>query len=281
MTARLRPLTAREARWATGFWGDVHERTRRVTVPRMWDSLSDPAVSPALRNFEMAAGTVEGTHEGPPFMDGDFYKWLEAAVTQLETDPDPWLADTVERVTALIASVQREDGYLHTPTLIAARNHEQATALADRFHFETYNLGHLITVGVRHHEVTGSTTLLDVARGAAAFLEHLAADEPLELARSAICPSHYMAVIELYRRPARGATSTSPRRSSACATTSPAAMTTRTACPSVSRPSSPGTRCARTTSTPASRTWSPRPATPNSPRCSSACGPTSSARSCT
>lgn len=199
MTARLRPLTAREARWATGFWGDVHERTRRVTVPRMWDSLSDPAVSPALRNFEMAAGTVEGTHEGPPFMDGDFYKWLEAAVTQLETDPDPWLADTVERVTALIASVQREDGYLHTPTLIAARNHEQATALADRFHFETYNLGHLITVGVRHHEVTGSTTLLDVARGAAAFLEHLAADEPLELARSAICPSHYMAVIELYR----------------------------------------------------------------------------------
>ena len=95
--------------------------------------------------------------------------------------------------------MQREDGYVHTPTLIAARHHQDALALADRFHFETYNLGHLITAGVRHYEVTGSTTLLDVARGAARFLENLAANEPVELARSAICPSHYMAVIDLYR----------------------------------------------------------------------------------
>lgn len=208
MTVALRPLGANEARWASGFWGDVHERTRTATIPSMWASLSDPAVSPGLRNFEIAAGLETGEHTGPPFMDGDFYKWLEAAVAQLETDPEPWLAETVERVATLIASVQRDDGYLHTPTLIAAHNalqrdqdqdREEVVALADRFHFETYNLGHLITVGVRHHEVTGSTTLLDVARGAASFLEDLATNKPLELARSAICPSHYMAVIELYR----------------------------------------------------------------------------------
>lgn len=52
---------------------------------------------------------------------------------------------------------------------------------------------------MRHHEVTGSDTLLDAARRAAGFLEDLATNKPLELARSAICPSHYMAVIELYR----------------------------------------------------------------------------------
>jgi len=195
----LRALQADGARWASGFWGEVHERTRTQTVPAMWQSLSDSSVSPGLRNFRVAAGLEEGAHEGPPFMDGDFYKWLEAAVAQLETDPEPWLAETVEMVAALIASVQREDGYVHTPTLIASRNDESATALADRFHFETYNLGHLITVGVRHHAVTGSTTLLDVARGAASFLEDLATNKPLELARSAICPSHYMAVIDLYR----------------------------------------------------------------------------------
>ncbi|MET0813327.1 MAG: beta-L-arabinofuranosidase domain-containing protein, partial [Microbacterium sp.] len=193
------PLTAPDARWASGFWGGIHARTRTATVPSMWASLSDPQVSAGLRNFEVAAGLVPGAHDGPPFMDGDFYKWLEAAIAQLETDPEPWLAETIERVAELIAAVQREDGYLHTPTLIAERNAEQASALADRFHFETYNLGHLITAGVRHHEVTGSTTLLDVARGAASFLEDLATNKPLELARSAICPSHYMAVIELYR----------------------------------------------------------------------------------
>ena len=52
-------------------------------------------------------------------MDGDFYKWLEAAIARLETDPDPELAARIEELAQLIASVQRDDGYLHTPTLIA------------------------------------------------------------------------------------------------------------------------------------------------------------------
>jgi DUF1680 family protein len=197
--ARLRPLGADSARWASGFWGEVHDRTRDVTIPQIWSSLSDPAVSPGLANFRVAAGHEPGEHAGPPFMDGDFYKWLEAAIARLETDPDPELAARIQDIAALIASVQREDGYLHTPTIISTRNHEDALALADRFHFETYNLGHLITTGVRHYEVTGSTTLLDAARKAAGFLEDLATNKPLELAKSAICPSHYMAVIDLYR----------------------------------------------------------------------------------
>ncbi|HET8896470.1 MAG TPA: beta-L-arabinofuranosidase domain-containing protein, partial [Protaetiibacter sp.] len=197
--APLQHLGAANARWVSGFWGDITARTREVTVPGMWQSLRDPAISPGLRNFRLAAGLEEGEHTGPPFMDGDLYKWLEAAIAELEVSPDPALTDTVESVAALIASVQREDGYVHTPTLIAARHHQNALALADRFHFETYNLGHLITTGVRHFEVTGSTTLLDAAKGAARFLENLATNEPVELARSAICPSHYMAVIDLYR----------------------------------------------------------------------------------
>ncbi|MBW9094349.1 glycoside hydrolase family 127 protein [Microbacterium jejuense] len=197
--ARLRPLGAAHARWASGFWGDVHDRTRDVTIPQIWSSLSDPAVSPGLANFRIAAGLEPGEHSGPPFMDGDFYKWLEAAIARLETDPDPELGERIEHIAELIASVQRPDGYLHTPTIISTRNHEDAIALADRFNFETYNLGHLITAGVRHYEVTGSTTLLDAARKAASFLEDLATNKPLELARSAICPSHYMAVIDLYR----------------------------------------------------------------------------------
>ncbi|WP_406246860.1 glycoside hydrolase family 127 protein [Microbacterium sp. M] len=197
--ARLRPLDATRARWTSGFWGEVHDRTRDVTIPQIWSSLSDPSVSPGLTNFRIAAGLEEGEHSGPPFMDGDFYKWLEAAIARLETDPDAELAARIEEIASLIASVQREDGYLHTPTVISSRNRQEAIELADRFNFETYNLGHLITAGVRHYEVTGSTTLLDAARKAASFLEDLATNKPVELARSAICPSHYMAVIDLYR----------------------------------------------------------------------------------
>ena len=197
--SHLRPLTARDVQWASGFWHEVQARTRSTTVPNMWDDLQDPSVSPAWRNFRIAAGDETGSHAGPPFLDGDFYKWLEAAISQLEVAPEPWLERAVEESVALIASIQREDGYVHTPTLIAARNEEAVSALADRFHFETYNLGHLISAGVRHHRVTGRTDLLDVAERAASFLEDLATNRPLELARSAICPSHYMAVVDLYR----------------------------------------------------------------------------------
>ncbi|MBA8815155.1 hypothetical protein FHX48_000207 [Microbacterium halimionae] len=195
----LTPLRARDARWSSGFWGDITRRTREITVPSMGAMLSDPDVSPGLTNFLVAAGMEEGTHTGPPFMDGDFYKWLESAISELEVNPAPEALTRIEMLAQLIASVQREDGYVHTPTAIATRNNEDVVALADRFNFETYNLGHLITTGVRHFEVTGSTTLLDVAKGAARFLEMLATTKPRELARSAICPSHYMAVIELYR----------------------------------------------------------------------------------
>lgn len=197
--AALSPLGAANLRWSGGFWGAQLERTRAVTVPSMWRSLSDPEVSPGWRNFLIAAGRDEGEHQGPPFLDGDLYKWLEAAISLLETAPDPELERVVDDVVALVASIQREDGYVHTPTFIADRHHVAATALADRFDFETYNLGHLITTGVRHHHVTGSTALLDVSRKAGAFLEGLAANDPDGLARSAICPSHYMGVVELYR----------------------------------------------------------------------------------
>lgn len=195
----LRPVQAPHARWERGFWGGIHTRTRDVTIPGIWNSLSDAAVSPALRNFRIAAGLQEGTHEGPPFMDGDLYKWFEAAAIRLETDPDPDLQTLLEGLAHLIASVQRNDGYLHTPTHIARRNNETAVALADRFNFETYNLGHLISAAVRYWRATGSQTLLDAAVKAASFLQRLVEDKPVELARSAICPSHYMAVVDLYR----------------------------------------------------------------------------------
>lgn len=45
----------------------------------MWRTWADPNVSHGFRNFEVAAGTVKGEHKGPPFHDGDMYKWLEGA----------------------------------------------------------------------------------------------------------------------------------------------------------------------------------------------------------
>ena len=106
----------------------------------------------------------------------------------------------MDEAIAVIAKAQRADGYIHTPVLIANRNGDAtAKPFQDRLNFEMYNMGHLITAACVHHRATGKTTLLDVARKAADFLCDAFAKPTPELARNAVCPSHYMGVVELYR----------------------------------------------------------------------------------
>lgn len=125
----------------------------------------------------------------------------------------------MDRFIELIQKSQRADGYLHTPVIIAEMN-KQATAkeeakenatigtkvgtgkdgaFGNRLNFETYNLGHLITAGIMHKRATGKTTLFNCAVKAADFLYDFYKRASDELARNAICPSHYMAIAEMYR----------------------------------------------------------------------------------
>jgi DUF1680 family protein len=56
-----------------------------------------------------------------------------------------------------------------------------------------------MTTACVHFRATGKTTLLDVARKAADYLYRYYKTATAELARNAICPSHYMGVVEMYR----------------------------------------------------------------------------------
>jgi hypothetical protein len=56
-----------------------------------------------------------------------------------------------------------------------------------------------MTTACIHYRATGKTTLLACARKAADYIDRLCATVPADLARNAICPSHYMGVVELYR----------------------------------------------------------------------------------
>ena len=53
--------------------------------------------------------------------------------------------------------------------------------------------------GIVHKRATGKTTLFDAAVKATDFLCHFYETASAELARNAICPSHYMGVVEMYR----------------------------------------------------------------------------------
>jgi hypothetical protein len=213
-------------RWTGGFWGDVFDTMHGTGVWEMWNTWNTPWEtldadgkhgSHGFRNFEVAAGTVKGKHHGPPFHDGDMYKWLEACAAVYAVTKDGELDELMDRFIEQVALAQRADGYIHTPVVISERNagidshantenaagieigKDQKHAFASRLNFETYNLGHLMTAGIVHKRATGKTTLFECGKKAADFLYNFLTNDAAELSRNAICPSHYMGAAEMYR----------------------------------------------------------------------------------
>jgi DUF1680 family protein len=196
-----------DVQWTEGFWAERFAACRDTMVPHMWTIFADPHESHAWDNFLVAAGMGKGRDGlgksfGPPFNDGDFLKWFEALAQVYAVTKDPAIDAKMDEIIAVVAKAQREDGYLHTPKIIPQRSGEagaKAREFEDREHFETYNMGHLMTTACVHYRATGKTSMLDLARKAADYIEGLCKNVPDELARNAICPSHYMGVVELYR----------------------------------------------------------------------------------
>lgn len=69
-------------------------------------------MSHGFRNFEIAAGACEGTHWGPPFHDGDMYKWLEGVASIYAVTKDPKLDALMDRFIDHVVRAQRADGYI-------------------------------------------------------------------------------------------------------------------------------------------------------------------------
>lgn len=221
-------------RWTDGFWGDRFGVFAQTSLTSMWNTWNAPDISHGFRNFEIASGAQEGAHWGPPFHDGDMYKWMEGVASIYAVNKDPKLDELMDRFIDHVVKAQRADGYIHTPVIIEEKNkgidthsgkkqttdakqtsdatpaagtvigtkvgaEDERGAFANRLNFETYNLGHLMTAGIVHRRATGKTTLFDAAVRATDFLCHFYETASAELARNAICPSHYMGVVEMYR----------------------------------------------------------------------------------
>jgi DUF1680 family protein len=196
----LRSVGLADVTWGKGFWAERFETCRKDLVPSMTRIMQGTEYSQFLHNFRIAAGVEEGKHRGPAWNDGDCYKWLEAVAAVYAAKPDKELDQLMDEAVRVIARAQRADGYLHTPVLIKNRNGDAgAKPFQDRLNFEPYNLGHLLTAACVHHRATGKSDLLNVAIKAADFLDRAFKDPTPEIARNAVCPSHYMGMVELYR----------------------------------------------------------------------------------
>jgi DUF1680 family protein len=198
--ATAQPLPLASVRWTSGFWFDRFELCRTNMLPSMERLMSGTNYTHFLRNFEIAAGTAEGRYRGAPFNDGEVYKMLQGLCATYAACPSASLRADMDHIIGLIAAAQRDDGYLHTPTLVKLRAGDtNAAPFQDRHNFEMYNMGHLLTTACVHHQATGQTNLLAVALKAAEFMLRTFAETSPEAARSSVCPSHYMGIVDLYR----------------------------------------------------------------------------------
>ncbi len=195
--AKMYMVDMADVKWAGGLWGDRFDVCRTSMIPYMWSLFSDTRQSKAWMNFQVAAGVATGTTGGPPFNDGDFLKWFESVAQMYAVTKDPELDKLMDSIIPVIAKAQRADGYLFTQQMIKQNRGERPQEFSDPDHFETYNMGHLMTAACVHYRATGKTSMLDLARKSADYLEDFCKRAPADLARNAICPAHYMGVVEL------------------------------------------------------------------------------------
>ncbi len=193
--AYLRPVPITSVRLADAFWQPRRVINREVTLAAQYRHLEETG---RIDNFRRASGKKDGPFQGLySFNDSDVYKWLEAACWALPDPPDPSIFRMLSDTISEIADAQTPDGYLNT-YFTFEREAERWTNLKDKH--ELYCAGHLIQAAVAHHRVTGSSSLLNVARR---FADHICATfGPEEEGKLPGTPGHpeiEMALVELYR----------------------------------------------------------------------------------
>lgn len=198
--AKVCPLPLLDISLTEGFWKDVTELIGSQTVPHLQTMFEDKDISHVLENFRICVGEAEGDHDGTVFGDGDFYKWMEAAIYTAERNNDEALKAQLRAYVDLIGRAQQKDGYLSTKQIIEGMRGNGNTRLGDINNFEIYNFGHLFTTACLYKRIMNEDSLLLIAQKAAGYLEkvYLEAKAKGEV-KTAVCPSHYSGLIEMYR----------------------------------------------------------------------------------
>ncbi len=192
---------ARDVQWTGGVWKERTETCARVTVPHIRALFEDNAeIFHVVENFRIASGEHKGKHQGTPFGDGDFYKWMEAAMYAAMQNGDKKLEAELDAYIELIGRCQQPDGYLSTKQIIGEINGTGLGRLGDINDFEVYNFGHMFTSACLYKRIAGKDNFLNIAIKAAGYLKKMYEDaERTGEVQTAVCPSHYMGLIELYR----------------------------------------------------------------------------------
>ena len=190
---KLKSVNIGDCRWISGFWADKFKVCEETMAPHMGTLLKGDT-GHAYNNFKIAAGLKEGKHQGMHWHDGDFYKWMEAAVYVYAINKDPEILKDLDEIIEVIGKAQEDDGYLSTQITLT-----DVDRWTNRQYHELYNSGHLLTSACIHHRVTGKTNFLKIARKHADYLYRTFRPQPPELARFGFNQTQIMGLVELYR----------------------------------------------------------------------------------
>lgn len=140
---KLRPIGIDKVTLDGGFWGQRQQLNVDAIIPHClkWETKAG-----WIDNFTHTLdGTVHEHRQGREFADSDVYKLIEAMAWEVGRTGDPQLDAEIERLGAMIAAVQREDGYLNTKF----DNPGQAPRYTDfEWGHELYCFGHLMQAAV-------------------------------------------------------------------------------------------------------------------------------------
>lgn len=146
------------------FWAPRLEVNYQVTVSHCLDRCDEVGI---VDNFAKVAGLQSGDYVGMPNWDEFLYKAIEAGAYALMVRYDGALDRRLDRLIALIAGAQEDDGYLRTyKTLMRRvepdnpRHRKWANLKGD---LELYCAGHLYEAAVAHAQATGKDSLMQVA----------------------------------------------------------------------------------------------------------------------
>jgi DUF1680 family protein len=141
------------------FWTPRLETNRKVTIPYAFQKCEETG---RIRNFEKAAGLLEGKHEGIYFNDSDVYKIMEGAAYSLRVSPETMMRLYLDKLITTMDAAQWEDGYLFTFYSVPERQPEKLWTNVQSIH-EQYCVGHMYEAAVAHYQVTGEKSFLNIA----------------------------------------------------------------------------------------------------------------------
>ncbi|RKR12195.1 hypothetical protein CLV91_2320 [Maribacter vaceletii] len=191
---KLKSVNMGDCQWTDGFWADKFKVAEEKMIPYM-RSLLTGDTGHALNNFKIAAGHKEGEHKGMRWHDGDFYKFMEAAMYVYAQNKDPKLLSELDGYIAIIGEAQLEDGYLQTQIQL----NDDVERYDNRKYHEMYNSGHLLTSACIHNRITGQTNFLDIAIKHADLLVSLFMTDDERYGRFGFNQTQIMGLVELYR----------------------------------------------------------------------------------